>query len=422
MAGQRGRPGATVARRLLCWSLLAAAAFAAVAAGAASTASGARAAGAPTTGCPPAIEGTLVVGKTVSAGNACWGNNPTSFSYQWLRCDSAGANCNGISGANKESYTLTQDDNGHAVVVLVTASNSSGTTGPVNSKPSQPVSVAAPPAFKGRPSVTGKTQVGEALVAKVGTFTGGIPRKYVFQWQTCDQNGASCTNISGATSVSYGVRSADVGHTLRVQITASNDYGSDTATSDHTAAVQSIPQPVVVTTTVTASRAVTTCCQAVRLSGTISTHNVGQVVTILGREYDDIAAGPVTKTTTTANGEWTAVVRPSVKTTYWAQAGTAPSAGVAVNVRPRVGLGIQGRRWTTKVTGRDSFAGTVVWLQRRVGYRWVTVHRVVLKLNSVAHFTMPRHRGRWTVRAFVPTSETGPGYLSGTSHLLRISA
>jgi hypothetical protein len=111
-----------------------------------------------------------------------------------------------------------------------------------------------------------------------------------------------------------------------------------------------------------------------------------------------------------------------VKTIYWAQAGIQPSAGVAVNVRPRVGLGIQGRRWTTKVTGRDSFAGTVVFLQRRVGYRWVTVQRVMLNLNSVAHFTMRRHSGRWTVRAFVPTSETGPGYLSGTSHLLRIRA
>jgi hypothetical protein len=43
---------------------------------------------------------------------------------------------------------------------------------------------------------------------------------------------------------------------------------------------------------------------------------------------------------------------------------TAPSAGVTINVRPRVGFGLQGRRGTVKVTGRDSFAGSLVLLQR----------------------------------------------------------
>jgi hypothetical protein len=402
-------------------ALVVAVACAAVA-GAAPAALGAARAAAPTNGCPPTIEGSLVVGKTVGAGTGCWGNNPTTFGYQWMRCDSGGANCRSISTATKQSYTLTQSDVGRTLVVLVTASNSAGTTGPVNSKPSVVVSAAAAPAFKNPPSITGKTQVGQALVAKVGTFTGGIPHKFAFQWQSCDTSGTSCTNVTGATSESYGVRTADVGHTLRVQVIASNDYGSDTATSDRTATIQSIPQPVVVTTTISAGRAVTTCCQAVRLSGTISTHASGQTVQILGQEYDDVASQPVAQAVTGAGGTWSVLVRPSVKTTYRAQAGSTASAGVSVNVRPRVGLGVQGRRWTAKVTGRDSFAGSMVLLQRRAGSRWVTIERVVLNLNSVAHFTMKRHRGSWTVRAFVPTRETGPGYLSGTSHMLRIRA
>jgi hypothetical protein len=255
-----------------------------------------------------------------------------------------------------------------------------------------------------------------------GTFTGGVPRKFAFQWQRCDKDGLNCVNIAGATAEAYGVRSADVDQTLRVQVTASNDYGSDKETSDRTAVVQSIPQPVVVTTTIEASRAVTTCCQAVKLSGTISTQKAGQTVMILGREVDALAAEPVAQTTTTANGEWTATVRPSVKTTFRAQPGATPSAGVTVNVRPRVGLGINGRRWTVKVTGRDSFTGSLVLLQRRVGYRWVTIQRVVLDLNSVAHFTTRMPHGRWTVRAFIPTGETGLGYLAGISHQVRIRA
>jgi hypothetical protein len=387
------------------------------------SASAATQAAAPVNGCPPTIEGSLVVGKTLGAGNGCWVNNPTSFTYKWLRCNNqAATSCTAISGATNRDYTLTDADVGHSLIVLVTATNAAGTTGPVNSKPTDLVSTAAPPVVKTQPTVTGKAQVGEALVAKAGTFSGGIPTKIAFQWQRCDNAGSNCANISGATSESYGVRSGDVDHTLQVQVTASNDFGTAKATSAHTAVVQSIPQPVAVTTTLTASRAVTICCQAVHLSGTISTHKAGETVFILAQEQDALAAERVAQTVTAANGDWTATVRPGVKTTYRAQAGTVPSAGVTINVRPRVGFGVNGRHWTVKVTGRDSFAGVMVNLQRRVGYHWVTIQRVVLNLDSVAHFTTNLRHGRWTVRAFVPSSETGPGYLSGVSHLQRIRA
>lgn len=403
--------------------LMAFAATALLAAATATSTFAATRAAAPVNACPPTIEGSLVVGKTLAAGNGCWENSPTTFTYKWLRCNNQTAtSCAAISGATNRDYTVTDADVGHSLIVLVTATNAAGTTGPVNSKPSQLVSTAAPPVVKTQPTVTGKAQVGEALVAKPGTFTGGIPTKFAFQWQRCDKTGANCVNIGGATAESYGVRTADVGHTLQVQVTASNDFGSVNATSAHTGIVQAIPQPVAVTTTITASRAVTTCCQAVRLSGTISTHKSGQTVVILGREQDALAAGRVAETTTGVNGDWAVTVRPSVKTTFRAQAGTAPSAGVTINVRPRVGFGINGRNWTVKVTGRDSFAGAMVLLQRRVGYRWVTIQRVVLNLDSVAHFTTNLRHGKWTVRAFVPSSETGAGYLSGISHPQRIRA
>ena len=403
--------------------LAAAVAAVAVTAATAAIAAGATSAAAPVNTCPPTIEGSLVVGKTVGAGNGCWQGSPTSYAYKWLRCNNQTATtCAAIAGATARSYTLTDADVSHSLVVLVSATNAAGTTGPVNSKPSDLVSAAAAPVFKTPPTVSGKAQVGEALVVKLGTFTGGIPTKFAFQWQRCDKAGGNCTSISGATAESYGVRTADVDHTLQVEVTASNDLGSARATSAHTAVVQAIPQPVVVTTTITASRAVTTCCQTVRLSGTISSDKAGETVVILGRAHDALAATPVAQTTTGANGDWTVTVRPSVKTTFRAQAGTAPSAGVTVNVRPRVGFGVNGHRWTVKVTGRDSFAGTMVLLQRRVGYRWITIKRVVLNLDSVAHFSTRLGHGRWTVRAFVPSSETGPGYLSGVSHMIRIRA
>src|SRR4051794_26207665 len=81
----------------------------------------------------PTIEGQLVVGKTVSAGNGIWSNNPTRFGYQWLRCNENATQCTRTS--TDRSLKLTSADEGHALVVLVTASNADGAGGPVNSKP-----------------------------------------------------------------------------------------------------------------------------------------------------------------------------------------------------------------------------------------------------------------------------------------------
>ena len=100
---------------------------------------------------------------------------------------------------------------------------------------------------------------------------------------------------------------------------------------------------------------------------------------------------------------------------YHAQAGTTPSAGVAVNVHARVGFGISGRLYTTKVTARDSFAGSIVLLQRLAGHQWVTLQRVVLNLNSFARFSVRLPHGKSTLRVVAPASSLGAGYLAGTS-------
>jgi len=165
----------------------------------------------------------------------------------------------------------------------------------------------------------------------------------------------------------------------------------------------------------TANRASTICCQVVRLTGTVSTQKAGESVVILASEFDSAAIQPVANVTTDASGAWTALVRPHIQTTYRAQAGTTPSAGVTVNVRPRVGFGISGRLYTTRVTARDSFAGSIVLLQRRAGNHWATLQRVVLNLNSFARFSVRLPHGKSTLRVVAPASSLGPGYLTGTS-------
>lgn len=73
--------------------------------------------------------------------------------------------------------------------------------------------------------------VGQTISAYVGSWTGTEPIIYSYQWKN---NGS---NISGATSSSYAVQASDEGDTLSVQVTASNDIGSTSATSASTSAV-----------------------------------------------------------------------------------------------------------------------------------------------------------------------------------------
>jgi Putative Ig domain len=85
------------------------------------------------TATPTNIEAPLVVstaqfGHGVGAWTGKWGGSPTSFSYQWSRCDGNGANCTPIAGATSSTYmVLANADVGSTLEVSVSASNANGT-------------------------------------------------------------------------------------------------------------------------------------------------------------------------------------------------------------------------------------------------------------------------------------------------------
>jgi len=99
---------------------------------------------------------------------------------------------------------------------------------------------ATPPLNTTPPSVTGTATVGSLLSASTGTWTGTTPIGYTYQWRRCDQAGANCVSISGATGASYNISYVDGGSTLRVLVTAVNAVGSNVATSAPTAVVPSV--------------------------------------------------------------------------------------------------------------------------------------------------------------------------------------
>jgi hypothetical protein len=95
----------------------------------------------------------------------------------------------------------------------------------------------SPPANQSPPTISGTPVAGSTLTAHAGTWSNG-PVTSTFQWRRCDQNGGSCSNISGATGSTYTLTHVDVGNTLRVRETASNSAGSATASSVPTAVVR----------------------------------------------------------------------------------------------------------------------------------------------------------------------------------------
>ncbi|MDQ3933992.1 MAG: hypothetical protein M3340_05105 [Actinomycetota bacterium] len=97
------------------------------------------------------------------------------------------------------------------------------------------------PANTSLPTISGTPQDGRVLTANPGTWSGTTPMTFDYQWRRCNAAGASCVDISGATSQTYTAQTADIGSTVRVFVTATNVVGSGTATSAQVGAVTPAP-------------------------------------------------------------------------------------------------------------------------------------------------------------------------------------
>jgi hypothetical protein len=84
---------------------------------------------APQNSAAPTISGTPQIGQTLTANPGTWNSQtPPTYAYQWQRCDTAGANCAPIVGANTQSYTVQSADVDKTLRVVVTATNPTGST------------------------------------------------------------------------------------------------------------------------------------------------------------------------------------------------------------------------------------------------------------------------------------------------------
>ncbi|MGB8351314.1 MAG: hypothetical protein WCE47_12870, partial [Gaiella sp.] len=226
------------------WTFLSSAVLAAAVAVAALLSAGAdaRSTAMPSNTTPPAITGVAVVGEKLTAVSGSWtGTPPISLSLAWQRCDASGGGCTSIDGQTGTTYLATIDDVSRTLRVLEKATNGEGSAS-AQSAPTAVVTGITTPVSTGDPVVSGASFEGSTLSTTTGTWS-GTSLAFGYQWVRCGADGglpdgSNCPSIPGATESSYTLVAADIGHRLRVQVTASNPAGTATAASNPSALVE----------------------------------------------------------------------------------------------------------------------------------------------------------------------------------------
>ncbi len=235
----------------------------------------------------PSITGTTVQGDVLTEVHGHWTNSPTSYTYQWLRCDSAGANCTPV-GTNAQTYTLTAADVGGELLVGETASNgavSSVAYSAITAVILSPALVVPVPVNMAPPTVSGVMQEGQTLVESHGTWSENAGT-FSYQWERC--GGGGCVAIPGASNRTYTLTGADVGQNVAVVETAANTGGAGaavasirtsviTATSSITLVVA--PTSAVTNQTVTLAATVTSGSANAGPAGSVIFSNGGVPIT-----------------------------------------------------------------------------------------------------------------------------------------------
>ena len=202
----------------------------------------------PATG-QPTISGTARVGETLTADTSGIadedGLTNAAFSYQWLSGD--GASETDIAGATSLTYTLSDDEEGKTVKVRVSFTDDAGNAETLRSEATALVEARANNPSTGAPTVSGTARVGERLTAD----TSGIAdedglESVTFSYQWLAGDGASETDIAGATSLTYTLSDDDEGKTVKVRVSFTDDAGNEeTLTSEATDAVGAAAEEVV---------------------------------------------------------------------------------------------------------------------------------------------------------------------------------
>ena len=206
----------------------------------------------------PTINGTAQVAETLTAITSgisdADGLANATFTYQWLADDTE------ISSATGSSYTMVAADAGKAVKVTVSFTDDAGNAETLTSAATTAVApsggstnslqrsdqedVQENSAATGAPTINGMARTGETLTATttgISDADGLSNASFTYQWLAAD------TEISGATGSSYTVVAADVGKTIKVQVSFTDDAGNEESVTS--AATTAVTHPPLTATT-----------------------------------------------------------------------------------------------------------------------------------------------------------------------------
>ncbi len=176
----------------------------------------------------PIVTGLTVTGQTVQADEGLWKGTTLSYSYQWELCEASGSGCTEIKGAESPSFLIPDGDAGDTLRVIVTATNGVGTV-PATSEASTQI-LGVGPSNTEPPGVSGTPTAGQLLTASSGKWSGTEPITYEYEWLRCNASGEACTQAQAPSLLpTYVAQGADVNHTLRANVIATNIAGKGEA-------------------------------------------------------------------------------------------------------------------------------------------------------------------------------------------------
>jgi Big-like domain-containing protein len=177
-------------------------------------------AGVPANISPPTSLTETQHGQTLTEAHGSWTNSPTSFSYQWERCENLGKGCGNIAGATSETYTLTAADVGHTIVVQETATNGAGSSPPASCAPTAVVAAGpvTPAATTTSVQASASAAVTNQAVILIATVTSSSSVSEP-SGTIAFKNGG--TAIAGCASVSVGPTGQSVTVTCQASFAAS---------------------------------------------------------------------------------------------------------------------------------------------------------------------------------------------------------
>jgi hypothetical protein len=342
----------------------------------------------------PSIEGTVSVGRTVTANPGDWSSSSTALTYQWLLDGTA------IAGATSRTYKIDPADQGKELQVRVTGELAGFKA---TSATSAPALVAARKLQPSAVTASGVFRVGGAVTAAASAWT--PPAALTYQWL---RDGSP---IAGATDVSYSPVAADAGRLLQVKVTG-------TAAGYQSASAVSVPRTVAGARTTAAVSMPTisgTPAVSVAVSAVLADRSQAKEVDYQWMRDGEPIAGATRSSYTPVPADAERALQVEVSSDDVAAVSAAASVQPAEFRASRPGF-----RGVAKV-GRSLTAITGSWSPRpKFAYQWLLDGRPIEGATEETLHIKPAYSGK-SVSLRVTATRTGYSTLATTSNEVAIN-